>query len=500
MNAHLSKPIRTRLGECLALMLSLGMTGCSLAPTYQRPSLPVPESQRASIAVDARDTPDIPRADALSVNEQQLITQLSPRGELRLLVQKALVFNRDIQVAALRVKEAQALYGITGADRLPSLSAGLERDRQHFDKAATDERYGQDLTVASIGVSDYELDFFGRIRSLSDAARHEYLATSYGQQAARGALIAEVARLYLLERLAAAQQTDVRMIDETEQALMDMAQLQQREGAVSRDEVSVRQMQAQRSHLRLHAASQEHARAAQALLFVTGYATPLPVMTIDPAGFVESPPDRTPAWLIDMPSERLLERFDVRQSEERLKAANANIGAARAAFFPSIRLSTGVGTASDSLQSLFSSGSGAWLFTPQLTLPVFDGGRNRSNLALAEIRKQIAVAQYEQTIQAAFREMADVLARRRQVLEDINAESLISRLAQEKARRVSAELGAGGSDRTLLLASKIPLAQADMTWRRAHHALMLNRLDLYRVLLGVDAAPSQQLSNNGASR
>ncbi|MHA6788236.1 efflux transporter outer membrane subunit [Pseudomonas bijieensis] len=498
MNACLSKPIRRHRSSLLTIILSLGLTGCSLAPGYERPTLPVPQTQKASSLVAGHDDVEVSRNHELSVDEEQLLAQLSPDGELRRLVQSALTLNRDFQVAALRVKEAQALYGITAADRTPTLTAGLERDRQRFDKQATDERYGQDLTIASIGVSDFELDFFGRLRSLSDAARHDYLATTYGQQAARGALIAEVAKLYLQERLSVAQLTDVRLIDQTNQALLEMVRAQQREGAVSVDDVVSRQLDVQRSHQQLQAATYEHARAAQALSFITGYAAPLPAMAVESARFFESTSDDTPAWLIDMPSEQLLERFDVRQSEERLKAANANIGAARAAFFPSIRLSTGVGMASEHLQSLFSGASGAWLFTPQLSLPLFDGGRNRANLNLTEVRKQIAVAQYEQSIQVAFREVADVLAHRRQVLDDINSESAMARLAHDKAQRVSTELQAGGSDGAALLVSKVQLARADMAWRRAHHALLLNRLDLYRVLLGVDAAPSQSLSDNEA--
>ncbi|UZD97737.1 efflux transporter outer membrane subunit [Pseudomonas corrugata] len=498
-NDRLSKPIRLHQSACLALMLSLGISGCTLAPNYERPALPVPQTQGALLLTDSSNSLAVARDSQLSTDENELIKQLSPRGELRLLVQNALAFNHDFQIAALRVKEARASYGITNADGLPSVSAGLERNRQHFDKPVNDERYGQDLTVASIGASDFELDFFGRIRSLSDAARHDYLATTYGQRAARGALIAEVARLYLSERLAAAQQADTRLIDETEQTLLGMAQTQQREGAASLDDVMTQQAQVQRSHLQLQAATNEHARASQALLFVTGYRAALPAVPVEPAGLVEQVPDQTAAGLIDMRSERLLERFDVRQSEERLKAANANIGAARAAFFPSIRLSTSVGTASDSLQSLFNGGNGMWMFTPQLSLPLFDGGRNRANLKLAQVRKQIAVAQYEQAIQVAFREVADVLAKRQQVLVDLQSESVMSRLAQDKARRSSSALDAGGSDRTVQLASKIQLAQADIAWRRAHHALLLNRLDIYRVLLGVDAAPSQLTSDNEAA-
>lgn len=501
MNAQLSKPIRLPPNCCLALLLALSLTGCSLAPVYERPSLPIPATQNAGVFAEGQASLAEQRDVELSQDESQLITELAPEGELRLLVQQALVFNRDFRVAVLRVDEAQALYGISRADQIPSLAAGLERDRQHFDKAATNERYGQDLTVASVGISDFELDFFGRVRSLSEATRHDFLATTYGQQAARVALVAEVAKLYLHEQLTAAQLADAQLIDDTEQTLLAIAEEQQAEGALSFDDVAARHVQAQQSHLQLQAAINEHSRGTQALLLVTGYAKPLPAMKVKPLQPVEvtTADLSTPAWLVDISSERLLERFDVRQSEEQLKAANANIGAARAAFFPSVKLSTGIGTASAGLQSLFNAGNGAWLFSPRISLPLLDGGRNRANLKLAEIRQQIAFAHYEKTVQVAFREVADVLAQRQQALDHVRSESVLSALAQNKAQRVSTELGVGGADRAALLASKIRVAQTDMAWRRARNALLLNRLALYCVFHGVGAAPAQPSSDNETS-
>ncbi|WP_248798162.1 efflux transporter outer membrane subunit [Pseudomonas sp. MWU13-2105] len=499
-NAPLSKTIRLRQRYWVVLSLTLGLTGCSLAPSYERPALSVPKTQQASVLVEGFGLSSTPTEINLSQNEEHLIAEVSPEGGLRPLVQLSLSFNRDFRVAVLRIEEAQSLYRTARSDRTPTVAAGFERDRQQFDNAAINERYGQDLTFASVGISNFELDFFGRVRSLSEAARHDYLATIYGQQSARSALIAEVARLYLLERLTAAQQVDARLIDDAEQTILGRAEGLQVEGAASFDDVASQHAKAQDAHLRLAAATAEHARSLQALLLVTGYAKPLPPMNNVESVEVAPADLGTPQWLVDMPSQRLLERFDVRQSEERLKAANANIGAARAAFFPSIKLSTGIGIASDSLRTLFEGGNGTWLFSPQLSLPLFDGGRNRANLNLAEVRKQIAVAQYEKTVQTAFREMADVLTERQHVLERVRSEKVLSALAQSKAQRTLAELEAGGADRTLLLASRIRVAQADMVWQQARQALLLNRLDIYRVLCGVDTAPAQLLSDNESSQ
>ncbi|GFM56025.1 RND transporter [Pseudomonas cichorii] len=477
------------------LSLALSIAGCSLAPDYRRPSLPVPVAQGADLQTAPHPLmPGMP----LSADEIRLLTELEPNGELQCLVQQGLVFNRDFQVASLRVKEAQALAGITRADRLPTLAASLERDKQHFDNAALNERYGQNLKYASVGISDFELDFFGRVRSLSEAARHDYLATSYGQQAARSALIVEVARLYLAERLASARQGDARRIDEAQQTLLGMAEEQQAAGAISFDDVAQEHVRAQDTRLQVQEAITDHARASQALMLITGYATPL-AREPEPSGPQVFPDPETPAWLADMPSQRLLQRFDVRQSEEHLQAANANIGAARAAFFPSVRLSTGAGLASDGLRSLFDAGSGTWLFSPQISLPLFDAGRNRANLDLAQVRKDIAVAQYEQTIQGAFREVADVLVQRQLVLERLRSQQILIALARSKAQRISTALDVGGASRLSLLSSRILIARTDMAWRQVRHDLLLNRLDIYRVLSGTDAAPAQTTPQTGAS-
>ncbi|WP_241088601.1 TolC family protein, partial [Pseudomonas viridiflava] len=192
----LSKPIRVSrhrsLRWCAAWLMVLTVSGCSLAPEYQQPALPVPATVSSGVVSAAAP----PSQAVLTSDEETLITELSPTGELRTLVLSALDFNRDFRIAGLRVEEARAMRGLSVADRFPTVAAGLERDRQHFDNKAADERYGQDISIASLGISNYELDFFGRLRSLSDAARHDYLATTYGQQAARSTLVAELAQAW----------------------------------------------------------------------------------------------------------------------------------------------------------------------------------------------------------------------------------------------------------------------------------------------------------------
>jgi len=487
MSTPLSKRIRNRRWRCLAMLASLTLSGCSLIPAYQRPALPVPVDQ-ASAVVPASNTSS---AVVLSADEEALAGELSPKGELRRLLQSALAFNRDFRVAVLRVEEARAMRGITRADRFPTLAAGVERDRQHFDNAAADERYGQDISIASVGVSDFELDFFGRVRSLSEAARHDYLASTYGQQAARSALVAEVARAWLAERLAAAVQQDAQAVREARLMLVKAAEEQQRQGALSRDDLMAQRLDTLSAQQQVQDAASDHANASQALLLLTGYSTVLPVSTPDTPALTTALVE-TPSWLSNLPSQRLLERFDIRQREEALKARNANIGAARAAFFPSIKLSTGVGLQSDSLRTLFSNGSGAWLFTPQLNLPLFDGGRNQANLDLAKVRQQIAVAEYEKAVQNAFREMSAVLTRRQQALNHVRNEVERVALVQEKVRRLSFELNAGAVERTALLVSTLRIAEADAAARQSLDALQQNRIDLFRVLHGAEPTTPPQ--------
>ncbi|PHN79081.1 efflux transporter outer membrane subunit [Pseudomonas syringae] len=487
MSTPLSKRIRNRRWRYLAMLASLTLSGCSLIPAYQRPALPVPVDQ-ASAVVPASNTSS---AVVLSADEEALAGELSPKGELRRLLQSALAFNRDFRVAVLRVEEARAMRGITRADRFPTLAAGVERDRQHFDNAAADERYGQDISIASVGVSDFELDFFGRVRSLSEAARHDYLASTYGQQAARSALIAEVARAWLAERLAAAVQQDAQAVHEARLMLVKAAEEQQRQGALSLDDLMAQRLDTLSAQQQVQDAASDHANASQALLLLTGYSTVLPVSTPDTPALTTALVE-TPSWLSNLPSQRLLERFDIRQREEALKASNANIGAARAAFFPSIKLSTGVGLQSDSLRTLFSNGSGAWLFTPQLNLPLFDGGRNQANLDLAKVRQQIAVAEYEKAVQNAFREMSAVLTRRQQALNHVRNEVERVALVQEKVRRLSFELNAGAVERTALLVSTLRIAEADAAARQSLDALQQNRIDLFRVLHGAEPTTPPQ--------
>ncbi|KTC24132.1 RND transporter [Pseudomonas marginalis ICMP 9505] len=477
--APLSKPIKLPEHLGAVLLLSGMLAGCSLTPTYHTPALPVPDNLQGTRVADAPSS-TINDVEALSEEEKQLLGSLDSSAQLLHLVGQALDYNRDLRLALLRVEQARAQFGISRADRLPTVALGLQRDRQHLHDKAADERYGQDIAVASVGISDFELDFFGRVRSLSEAARHDYLATRYGNQAARKALIVEVARLYLQERLQASVRADTQSILDNQNQLLSVLDGQQKAGLVAQDTVDTQRMQVRRSALQLEDANAEHARAQQALSWVTGYQV-APLAAAPQSQVIDLKP---PSWLVDLPSQQLLQRFDVRQCEETLRAANANIGAARAAFFPSITLSTGAGIASPRLSNLFSSGSGAWLFTPQLNLPLFDGGRNQANLDLATARQQSAVAQYEKTVQDAFREIADLLTQRQQALANATTQIDLAALTALKTKRLDQQIAVGAAARSDHPAASIRLTESAIELRKATYQLLFNRLALYRALSG----------------
>ncbi|KAF0813275.1 Solvent efflux pump outer membrane protein SrpC [Andreprevotia sp. IGB-42] len=375
------------------------LAACSMAPTYERPALPVPASQGQAAAADVT----LPQWQAYFTDPV-----------LKPLIETALANNRDLRVATARIQEARALYGITNAERFPTLGANGNESVARVPKTVTggtDGAISRQYNV-NLGVTAYELDFWGRVASLSEAARNSYLATEEAQRSARIALIGDVANAYWNARGFAERADFAGKAADAYRQSLKVVNRQYEVGTSNRlealqAEASVDTALAEQANLLRQARN-----ALNALQLLVGAPVALPPPS---AKLVDTVPSSTVPEGIS--STTLLLRPDVRQAELTLKAANANIGAARAAFFPQITLTASAGTASAQLGDLFSSGSGAWSFMPQITLPIFDGGRNKSNLDLAEARKVIAVAQYEKTVQTAFSEVANVLSDQ-QGLED----------------------------------------------------------------------------------
>ena len=379
-------------------LLATLLAGCTLAPDYQRPASPAPGQYPAGAAYQ-----DGPAATALPRDWQAVFHDPA----LRQLLAKAMANNSDLRVAMLNVEAYRAQYHIQRAELLPKISANAQGTRQYLPRRRT----GGDGMISSqqsatVGISAYELDLFGRLRSLSDQALLNYLATDEARRSAELSLITSVAGAYLTwradqELLALSQQTL-----QADQQSLRLTQRQRRTGTLS----ALDQIQATTRVDSTRAAVARYTRlAAQDLnqlerLVGIAVRDDLPGMAL-----AEEQIARLPAGL---PADLLQRRPDIRQAEYQLQAANANIGAARAAFFPSISLTANAGSSSRQLADLFDAGSGTWLFQPQINLPLFNAGSLRASLDYAKLQKDMQVARYEKSIQTAFQEVADGLAAR----------------------------------------------------------------------------------------
>ncbi|MBO9855112.1 efflux transporter outer membrane subunit [Xanthomonas sp. A1809] len=462
----------------LVLVLALLLGGCSLAPAYHRPAVALPANFADSQAPAAASVGQI---QELKAHELAFLRAFAPRTALAPLVSAALAHNADYRMATLRVEQARAQYRIERSARLPSVGVDAQRVRQIYDDPELQQRFQQELSVASVGIGDFELDFFGKLKSLSDAARSRYMASTHGQEAARGALIAEVLRAYTLERATAGELAIQQTIEADTAALLAYAQRQQAVGMLSQDELNRQRAEADRVRVRTLQAADDHRAALRAMHLLTGFAT----VEIEGALADLAPGDESDGALRDLDSDVLLQRPDVQQAEAELRARNADIGAARAAFFPSIRLSTGLGTASSTLGGLFDSGSRMWSFTPQLSLPIFDFGRNRSNLDLAKVRKQAGIVEYERTIESAFREVADALDARATlgIARDRSHASL--QREQRRIERMALRVERGLQDRGGLLEERVQLGRTALDALSVDRDAALNRIAVFRAFYGV---------------
>jgi NodT family efflux transporter outer membrane factor (OMF) lipoprotein len=469
------------LALALLLLVTINLSACSLAPAYQRPDAPIPTRlDGAPDPISGGTDAGVPPV-ALSESEQHFLAVFSPGHDLAPLVEQALAYNRDFRIAVLQVEEARALNRIDRVQQLPGLNASAQLSREHFSNSDLDARYGQDVGSATLGVSDFELDFFGRVRSLSEASRHSYLASVQGQRAFRGALLVEILRTYVIERAASTAAQELHALDADTQTMLSLAERQKQVGALSQDELDQQRSDAEHTHMRWLQAQTNEAASRNALQLIAGYVRPPSTGTLDDLAVA----GESVEWLRELPSVVLMQRPDIMQADERLRAANADIGAARAAFFPSIKLSTSVGTASDGLTGLFERGTGIWMFAPQVTLPIFDNGRNQANLDLAHLRKQAAAAEYEKVVQSAFHEVADAIAARGPLIERLRREQALTATERERVRRASARFDAGWEDRPTLLAARTRVAQASVACIEAHRELAFNQLALFRALYGV---------------
>lgn len=410
------------------LAAALFLAGCaSMAPDYDRPAMPVEASWPEGPAYRASDASAPGAAPVADVSWQEFIVD----ERLRQLIRTALHNNRDLRVAALNIERARAQYGVQRAETLPAIgvSGSGATQRLPADLSPTRQEGITRQYSAGVGVSAYELDLFGRVRSLKDEALQRYLATQEAHKTVQIALVAEVANAYLTlaadqERLELARRT----LDSQRQSY-ELTRRSQELGAASMLDLRQAQTLVESARVDVARFTSHIAQDRNALELLLGSRLQDDLL---PAG-----QDTGAVTLSDLraglPSDVLQRRPDVLRAERLLQAANANIGAARAAFFPRIALTASAGTASSALGSLFDGGTGFWSFLPQLDLPIFDGGRNRANLKISETDRAIALAEYEKSIQVAFREVADALAERGTLGEQLDAqEDLVEASAHNK--------------------------------------------------------------------
>lgn len=464
--------------------LAVTLAGCSLAPTYERPAAPVSGTYPTGPAYGAPDQ-SAARPDGVATADigwREFFTD----PLLQQLIEMSLANNRDLRIAALNVESAQAQYRIERANLFPSVGVGGQANIQRTPGDLSISGSPSTSRSYSVGASfsDWELDLFGRIRSLSDAALQEYFGLEDTREATQLSLIAEVANAYMTFR------ADQELLALTEETLATQKQsydltLQGYDGGVntaldlSQAEVSVRT--AERNYA---VYTRQVANDRNALVLLLGQ--PLDAnmeRALEQANRLDDNalPTALPAGL---PSDLLTRRPDVRAAEHQLMSANANIGAARAAFFPRIGLTASGGTSSSSLDGLFKAGSGTWAFSPLISVPIFAGGQLRASLDVAEIQKDARIAQYERTIQTGFREVADALAGRGTLDQQIRSqEQLVA--ATQRAYDVSDQLFRGGiSNYLTLLDSQRSLYDAQQALVTTRLSRISNLITLYKVLGG----------------
>lgn len=467
------------IATALCLLLSgAGLSGCStLAPTYSQPAAPVPASWPGGLSYQA-DTP---------TSSQRPWTDLTWKDfyldrKLQKLIALSLENNRDLRVAALNLERYQALYQIQSSALVPKITASASGTFQRLpqDFSATGQPADLHQYSVGLGVSSYELDLFGRVRSLRDQALDQYLATEQAQRSAQISLISQVATGYLV---LAADRELLRLAQVTLKAQQDSLLLIQRRFEVgASSDLDLQQAQTQMDAARVDAAryTTQVAQDENSLNLIVGCKVPdelLPKSLSDTPAAVK---DISPG----LPSDVLLQRPDVLQAEDMLKGYNANIGAARAAYFPNITLMGSVENGSDELSGLFKSGTKAWIFSPQITLPIFDAGARAANLKVAEVDRDIAVAQYEKTIQTAFREVADALAQRGTINEQVEGQqSFVT--ATEKRYTLSRARYDNGIDSYLsVLDAQRSLYSAQQGLIGVRLSRLVNQVTLYKVLGG----------------
>jgi multidrug efflux system outer membrane protein len=462
---------------CLPLAALLFLAGCAtMAPTYTQPAVPVPAvwPTGAAYKANAAKAGD-PKVAEISWREFFVDPQLQQVIEL------ALANNRDLRVAALTIEKTRALYRIQRAGLFPQIdgTAAGSVQRLPADLSGTGQAQIARQYSIGLGVSSYELDLFGRVRSLKDQALEQFLATEEARRAVQISLVAEVGNSWLT--LAANRELLQLAKDTLESQRSSYTLISRRFEAGASSQLDLRQAQTRVDAARVDIAlfTAQLAQSENALNLLVGKPVP-PDLLPARLGSVTAVKEPAPG----LPSDVLLSRPDILQAEHGLKGTNANIGAARAAFFPRISLSSSFGTASVKLTDLFQPGSAIWNFVPQISVPLFDAGSNRANLEVATADRDIAVARYEKAIQTAFREVADTLASHGTLGEQLEAQQSLAEATADSYRLSEARYDKGVDSYLVVLDSQRSTYSARQNLINVRLALLSNQVTLYKVLGG----------------
>lgn len=462
--------VQPRLFSAVTGAVLLALTGCSsMAPDYERPAMPVPQSI-GNAAATAEAVP------ALQWKQVFIDTRLQQ------VIATALAHSRDLRVSLLNVEKAQAQYRIQSVSLYPSVAATASQSNAR--SAVTSGGHVQSQTThaggLSVGFTSWELDLFGRVRSLKNEALENYLALAETGRSTRLSLVAQVASNWLTvgayeERLALAQQT----LQSQRKTLM-LTQNKHQFGVASAVDVSQVQTSVESARADVASYTTALAQARHALDLVVGAHVGeelLPQLTGNEGVALAAVPQ-------SLPSTALLQRPDVMAAEHSLKAANADIGAARAAFFPKISLTVAMGQGSNTLGNLFDSGTRTWSFVPSISLPIFNAGSLKASLDVSEIQKNIDVAQYERSIQNAFSEVADAMSARKNMTEQLDAQQALVKASQTSYELSDARWRNGVNSYLQALDAQRSLYSARQSLITLKLSDALNRVTLYKVLGG----------------
>ncbi len=458
----------------ILIIVSVFLYGCPRPAKYTRPGMPVPDRWPDSAAGPAVV---LVSPQAVDVKWQEFFTN----QKLQSVIELALANNRDLRIAALNVEKIRALYRIQSAELYPTISAQANAEAYRIPENLSGKGHPQTVSIYTVGLgtASWELDFFGRIRSLKSAALEQYLATQQAHSATQISLVAAVAYSYLAlaadrENLKLAQSTLA-----TQQAFYDLI-VKTRDLGIGND-LDVRQAQSQVDAARVDIAryAGQIAQDENAINLIVGAPVAADLLSddLETAGKLKD-------VSAGLPSNVLLNRPDIAASEHQLLAAQANIGAARAAFFPRIALTAAGGITSGDLGNLFKPAAGTWQFIPQISVPVFDSGARQANYEATQLSRDIAVADYEKAIQTAFREVSDALSLRTSLLAQQDAlQSLVNTLTE--TYRLSEARYKGGIDSYLtVLVAQRSLYAAQQQLVNLRMARLSNLLTLYKVLGG----------------